>query len=268
MKTHLPKSTRSFAVKFTLLLLVSGLTSGICLSQERNIYQIKIYTIENEEQEQRLDLFLKDAYIPALHRTGINNIGVFKPIEEEEMAGKLIYVLIPFEDIEQFESLQAELNHDKKFLNKGDDYINSAFDNPPYARIESIILRAFSSMPEYGVPTHTTAPSDQVYELRSYQAATEKLYEKKVEMFNEGGESKIFMDLDFQPVFFGEVLSGATMPNLMYMTSFKDKASQGEHWSAFGASPAWDKLKSDPQYNNTVSTIEKILLHPAEYSEL
>ena len=259
MKTH---------IKFMLLLLVSGLSSGICLSQERDIYQFKIYTIENKEQEQRLDLFLKDAYIPALHRTGIKNVGVFKPIEEEDTAGKLIYVLIPFEDIDQFESLRAALNHDKKFLNKGEDYINAAFDKPPYARIESIILRAFSSMPEYGVPRHTTSPSEQIYELRSYQAATEKLYEKKVEMFNEGGESKIFMDLDFQAVFFGEVLSGASMPNLMYMTSFENKVSQGEHWDAFRTAPAWNKLKSDSQYNNTVSTIEKILLHPTEYSEL
>ena len=251
-----------------LLLLVSGLTSGICLSQERNIYQFKIYTIENEEQEQGLDLFLKDAYIPALNRTGIKNVGVFKPVEDDAMAGKKIYILVPFEDIDQFESLGAELSHDKKFQKAGADYINAAFDNPSYARIESIILRAFSSMPEYGVPTHATAPSEQIYELRSYQASTEKLYEKKVEMFNEGGESKIFMDLDFQPVFFGEVLSGSEMPNLMYMTSFKNKASQGEHWSAFVSSPAWEKLKSDDQYANTVSKINKILLHPTAYSGL
>ena len=260
MKIHF--KTALFLTAFCLLL------SGQSFSQTRDIYQIKIYTIENEQQEVRLDLYLKDAYIPAMHRTGIKHVGVFKPVEEDERAGKRVYVLIPFEDIMHFESLRTELNHDKKFLKAASDYIDAAYDNPPYARIESILLRAFSSMPEYGIPTHTTPPSQQIYELRSYQGATEKLYEKKVEMFNEGGESRIFKDLGFQPVFFGEVLSGATMPNLMYMTSFKDKASQGERWSAFGSSPAWEKLKTDEQYANTVSKIEKILLHPTAYSEL
>lgn len=251
-----------------LLSLIALLTGTQGYSQARDIYQIKIYTIENEAQEKQMDQFLKEAYIPALHRTGIKNVGVFKPVEDEKMAGKQIFVLIPYLDIEHFEALGAELNQDKKFQKAGSAYINAAHDKPPYVRIESIILRSFSSMPNYGVPTHSTDRGQQIYELRSYQAATEKLYEKKVEMFNEGGESKIFMDLDFQPVFFGEVISGAHMPNLMYMTSFKDKTSQEKHWGAFGSSPAWDILKNDEQYANTVSHIDKILLHPTEYSEL
>ena len=123
-------------------------------------------------------------------------------------------------------------------------------------------------MPQYAVPSHKTPSSQQIYELRSYQASSEKLYQKKVEMFNEGGESKIFRDLDFQPIFFGEVLSGADMPNLMYMTSFENRASQGERWKAFGTSPEWEKLKADKQYANTVSHIDKILLHPTSYSGL
>ncbi len=268
MKTYLLRKIGLLIRKLSLLLAILALSTGVSFSQTRNIYQIKIYSLENEQQGKRMDQFLKDAYIPALHRTGIKNVGVFKPVEEDEMAGKKIYVLIPFESISQFEQLGAKLNDDKKFLTEGSDYINAAFDNPSYARIESILLRAFSSVPEYGVPKHSTAPSEQIYELRSYLGATEKLYEKKVEMFNEGGETKIFMNLGFQAVFFGEVLSGSSMPNLMYMTSFMDKASQEEHWSAFGNSPEWAKLKADEQYANTVSEIVKILLHPAEYSEL
>ena len=123
-------------------------------------------------------------------------------------------------------------------------------------------------MPIYGIPDHSTSPSDRVYELISYQAATEKLYEKKVEMFTDGGESKIFVDLGFQPIFFGEVLSGSSMPNLMYLTTFKNKESQEKHWNEFRASPAWISLKEDEQYDNTVSEIEKYNLQPTDYSEL
>jgi hypothetical protein len=268
MKTHIERNFRLYTRRISVLVVISTLLAGVSFSQTRDIYQIKIYSIKSEQQGQQLDTYLKDAYIPALHRTGIKNVGVFKPVEDAEMAGKKVYVLIPFESINQFEQLRALLNNDKKYLKEGADYSNAAFDNPPYVRIKSILLRAFSTMPEYGIPSHSTAPSEQIYELRSYQGATEKLYEKKLEMFNEGGESKIFKDLGFQPVFFGEVLSGSEIPNLMYMTSFKDSAAQGELWKAFGSSPQWDKLKSDEQYANTVSNIEKILLHPAEYSEL
>lgn len=254
--------------RVTFLLFASLIISTLGFSQERNIYQFKIYSIENEQQEEQLDLFLKDAYIPALNRLGIKHVGVFKPVEDEELAGRKVFVLVPFSDMGQFEKLDEKLKKDKTFQEKGSDYINAAFDKPGYSRIESIILKAFSSMPQYAVPSHKTPSSQQIYELRSYQASSEKLYQKKVEMFNEGGESKIFMDLDFQPVFFGEVLSGSAMPNLMYMTSFENRASQGERWKAFGTSPEWEKLKADKQYANTVSHIDKILLHPTSYSGL
>ncbi len=253
---------------FGLFLLSFLLVSMINFGKGRDIYQIKIYSLESEQQEQRMDKFLKDAYIPALGRAGIKNVGVLKPIEEIEQDGKKIYVLIPFKSIDQFEKLDALLMKDKTYQAEGSDYIDAAHDNPPYSRIESILLRSFKSMPNYGVPTHSTPASEQIYELRSYQGATEKLYEKKVEMFTDAGESQIFLDLGFQPVFFGEVISGSTMPNLMYLTTFENKKSQDEHWNAFRTAPAWLELKEDKQYNNTVSKNVKVFLHPTDYSGL
>ena len=87
-------------------------------------------------------------------------------------------------------------------------------------------------------------------------------------MFTDGGESKIFMDLGFQPVFFGEVISGPDMPNLMYLTTFENSASQEEHWNAFRNHPDWAILKADEQYLNTVSHTDKFYLHPTDYSDL
>ncbi len=234
----------------------------------REIYQLKIYSIETSEQEARMDQYLKNAYIPALHRAGISKVGVFKPIGDDEMAGKLIYVLIPFKSVDQFEQLGMMLKFDKKYQEEGKDYILAAHDNAPYERIQSVLLRSFKSMPDFGIPEHSTPKSERIYELRSYQGATERLYEKKVEMFNEGKEAKLFMDLGFQPIFFGEVISGPIMPNLMYFITFENKASQDAHWKSFVDSPEWGKLKGDPKYANTVSKIDKYLLYPAEYSEL
>lgn len=248
-------------LSFFVFISLSGFGKG------RDIYQIKIYSLVNEKQEQRMDKFLKDAYIPAMKRAGIKHVGVFKPITEDETE-KLIYVLIPFETIDQFEKLEGVLARDETYQKDGADYINAAHDNPPYQRISSLLLRSFKSYPSYGIPNHPSPPSERIYELRSYEGATEKLYEKKVEMFTDGGESKIFEDLGFQPIFFGEVISGPTMPNLMYLTTFKNKASQDEHWSAFRSAPAWLELKADKQYDNTVSKNVKVFLRPTDYSGL
>jgi hypothetical protein len=58
------------------------------------------------------------------------------------------------------------------------------------------------------------------------------------------------------------------MPNLMYMTSFDNKASRDEHWKNFGADPEWKRLSALPEYQHTVSKSDILLLHPAAYSEL
>lgn len=267
MKNHqfLKALNQTLAGLFLISLL---LVSSLSMAKGRDIYQIKVYNIEGENQEQRMDKYLKDAYIPAMHRAGISHVGVFKPISADDQTGKKIYVLIPFKSISQFEKLESILIKDEQYQKDGSDYIDAAHDDPPYTRLESTLLRSFKTMTEYGVPSHTTPRSEQVYELRSYEGATEKLYEKKVEMFDAGGETKLFKELGFQPIFFGEVISGATMPNLMYLTTFENKASQDEHWAAFRSAPAWLVLKEDQQYANTVSKNVKVFLTPADYSDL
>ena len=42
-------------------------------------FQLKIFSFESAEQEASLDTYFQDALLPALHRSGINNVGVFKP---------------------------------------------------------------------------------------------------------------------------------------------------------------------------------------------
>ena len=253
---------------FGIVLLSFCLLSVDTYAKGDQIYQLKVYTIENEKQELRMDKYLEQAFIPALHKAGIDHVGVFKPVKDDPNHGTNIYVLIPYSNIVQFEKLERVLSKDSNYQKAGADYIEASHDDPPYSRIESILMRAFKSMPAYGVPEHTTPSTERIYELRSYQGATEKLYEKKVEMFDDAGETRLFIDLGFQPVFFGEVISGPEMPNLMYLTTFENKASQDLHWEAFRSSPVWTKMKSDPQYKNTVSHSEKLLLFPTSYSDL
>jgi len=233
-----------------------------------DFYEIKIYRLNSKAQEVRMDKFLKEAYIPVLHRAGITKVGVFKPIESDTVSGNIIILWIPFNSLEQFEELPQILQKDDKYLADGKDYIDAAYDNPPYTRIENILLKAFSEMPQFEVPKLSTSPAERVYELRSYQSATEKLFRLKVEMFNEGGEVELFKKLDFNPLFFAEVISGSTMPNLMYMTTFLDMTSHDEHWNSFRNHPEWKTMSALAKYKNTVSRAVIYLLHPTDYSDI
>jgi len=240
--------------------------SGIAKS--RDYYQIQVYRLSGKVQEEKMDNFLRKAYLPALHRAGIKKIGVFKPIESDTTSGKRVYVWIPFNSTEHFVKILDVLEKDEAYQKEGRDFLGAPFDQPPYLRKESILLRAFPNAPSFAVPVFSTQPSQRIYELRSYEGATENLFRKKVKMFNEGGEIALFKSLDFNAIFYAEVISGSTMPNLMYLTTFADMVAHDAHWDAFSKSPDWIKLKAIPEYKNTVSKAVKILLHPTDYSDL
>ena len=236
---------------------------------KQEFFTIRIYQLKNKDQETRVEQFLQNAFIPAAHRLGISEIGVFKPIGNDTAAIRRIYVLIPSKTIQQLTDLSHTLDKDAQYQADGKDYLDATHDNPPYARIESILLQAFPDMPRHAVPTALQGPRDQrVYELRSYEGPTEKYFANKVRMFNEGGEVPLFRRLGFNAVFYASVLAGSHMPNLMYMTSFDNMASREQHWKTFGEDPFWKQLVAAPEYQHNVSHVDIIFLHPTAYSDL
>lgn len=236
----------------------------------RDFYQLKIYHLKNQDQENRVDAFLEKAYIPALHRANISHVGVFKPSPFMELPNKerLIYVFIPYSSFEQYMKLEATLLNDQQYEKAGSSYLNASSNNAAYERLETILLNAFTGSPNYNIPTLTGPKKERIYELRSYEGPTEKLYQNKVDMFNKGDEIGLFKRLGFNAVFYGEVLAGSKMPNLMYLTTFEDKQSRDEHWDAFGKDAYWKKLSSLPIYQNNVSHSDILLLKPTEYSDI
>lgn len=253
---------------FTLSVLFILSTVFLAHAAKREFYEIKIYTISSDDQEDRLDAYLSEAYLPALHRMGINSVGVFKPRKDTEDAGKKVYVLTPLKSPSDVMKIEEKLSSDAAYLAAGNDYINAAYDNPPFDRFESIILKAFVDAPQMALPKLNGPKSERFYELRSYEGPTEKLYRNKVDMFNAGGEVALFKDLNFNAVFYGEVVTGSHMPNLMYMTTFENKEDRDAHWKAFVESPVWDKLKADPKYQHNVSKNTQYYLYPTDYSDI
>ncbi|MBL7872978.1 MAG: NIPSNAP family protein [Cyclobacteriaceae bacterium] len=234
----------------------------------REFYELRIYRFKTAEQQTRTENYLEKAFIPAMHRMGIKKIGIFKPVETDTTFGKKLYVLIPFRSMDEFVALDEKLTKDKVYAADGTDYIDAKFDNPPYDRIEKIVLKAFSGMPQVAVPDLKSPVSERIYELRSYEGHTEKIYQNKVKMFNAGDEVGLFKRLGFNAVFYGEVLSGARMPNLMYMTSFENQAERDAHWKAFSADPQWKTLSAMPEYQKNVSKNVQTFLRPTQYSDL
>src|SRR5690606_18220666 len=110
-------------------------------SHERDFYELRIYHIESPDQEKRMDSYLGDAFLPALHRFGIAKVGVFKPLlSDQKEKGSKIYVFIPYTSMEQFLELPAALEKNRDYAVAGRDYIDASHDNPAYVRMEKILM--------------------------------------------------------------------------------------------------------------------------------
>lgn len=254
-------------VKLMLAGLVFFLFTDRAGASGKTYYQLTVYHYTTEAQEQVLDTYLQEALLPALHRQQLKQVGVFKAISNDTSTLKKLYVLISFHSLEAVTAITLKLQNDKEYQTKGAAYINAVYTAAPYTRIETILLQAFALAPSLELPQLKSPKKERVYELRSYESATEKIFRNKVHMFNEGDEIGLFKRLNFNAVFYGEVIAGSKMPNLMYMTSFENKADRDEHWKNFGADPYWKKLSAMPEYKNNVSHIDIMFLRPAEYSD-
>ena len=246
---------------------LSGQTVAARPAAERPAYfALKVYHFKSSRQEALIDSFLQRQYLPALHAAGLPAVGVFKPVGNDTTADKRVYVFMPFASLRQWEKLEKEAA--PKLVAAGGSYENTPYNNPAYNRLETIFLQAFAEMGGLAAPKLDTPKSERVYELRSYEGASEKIFRNKVQMFNAGGEIKLFNRLGFNALFYGEVLFGPKMPNLMYMTTFANMAAREAHWKTFGADPEWKQLSARPEYQNNVSHIDITFLRPTAYSDL
>jgi hypothetical protein len=227
-------------------------------------YEIRTYTLKNDQQQKLVEDYFTNAAIPALNRLGSNNIGVFTELKP---AGQTkLYALIPYKSLDDFLTVQDKLAGDATYQQSGAAYLNAPATEPAYERIESSLLKAFSHTPKLQVPEH----KERIFELRRYEHASESAGKKKLEMFNDAGEIDIFKRLGFNPVFFGETLIGELRPNLIYMITFDDMTAHDNHWKAFVADPEWKKISAIPDYADAklVSHITSTMLTPVTCSQI
>jgi len=232
--------------------------------ERRAYYELRRYEIETPEQKAGFDKFAVEALIPALNRLGIKPVGVFYP--EKDLSP--IYVLIPHRELMSYATLTQRLFEDQEFLKAGAAFVDAPADKPAFKNLETQFMMAFEGMPQLETPV---SGEGRVFQLRTYESPSVKTGLKKIAMFNTA-EINIFRKVGLHPVFFGQTLAGAKMPNLTYMLVFKDAQEQQENWKKFGADPDWQKLRAMPEYVDKAILRQKgitnLILTPAGYSQI
>jgi len=225
-------------------------------------YELRRYHMLNRSKQNVLNDFLQNAAIPAMNRIGIEPVGVFSVMYGPN--SPTLYVLLPHKSLESFAVATSLLTADAKYQRAGASFLNAPLSDPAYVRMESSLMVAFEQMPKLKVPEKRA----RIFELRRYENHSVKASKKKIEMFNVGGEIEIFLKTGLQPVFFGETLIGARLPNLTYMLVFDNMAERDKRWSVFSSSPEWKKLRSAPEYADNVVNVNVIFLQPTPYSQI
>jgi NIPSNAP len=251
-------------ITFLLLLSVSVKVKA---KTNTEFYRLETWYFSSPQQEAQLDDYLKNAYLPALHGYGLKHIGVFKPIANDTATVKSVYILIAFSSLKQVQEIAEKLQTNQDYMARGAAFLSAPFDAPAFNRKEVTLLKAFSKAPNMVLPALAAPLAERVYELRSYESPSDNLYRNKVHMFNEGGEVALFKRLGFNAVFYGDVIAGPRMPNLMYITCFNNMSDRNAHWDTFRNDPEWKSLSGNPFYQHNVSKADIILTRPAPYSD-
>lgn len=229
----------------------------------RDYYELRQYHFEKEDQKKAFDGFMREAAIPAFNRLGIEPVGVFFP----DTGFSPAYVLLRHKTMDSIATLTQRLAGDEAYIRQGSRFLDAPAGNAAFKRMESSCLLAFKGMPQLEIPVKSAG---RVFQLRTYESPSVKTGQKKIEMFNDAGEIKIFREVGLNPVFFGETLAGSKMPNLTYMLAFKSMEEQKASWQRFGQHPLWKQLRAMPEYADKaiLCGITNLSLVAAEYSQI
>jgi hypothetical protein len=254
---------RTFSLAASGLALTGPVAAA---STARSILELRWLRMRTnpENQLQRTTEFLR-ATAPALKRSGANQLGFFGSVIADE--SPFLLSLVSFPSLAAMEAASEKLAADKDYIQARDAY--HATPALGYERIESSLLRCFEGMPQVDPPPTDGTRLPRIFEFRMYESNNSFTLSRKIKMFNEG-EIGIFKRLGMHPVFYGETLIGARMPNLVYMLSFDSLAAREKLWQAFGADPEWQKLRVQPGFSDAenVSNISNSILRPLPFSDI
>lgn len=257
--------------------LTSGLpaAAGPAATAGREYYELRAYRVKTAAARAALDVYLEQAFLPALGRRGVRPVGVFTELEINREAATStpkadtpVWVLIPHASLDSFVAVSAELNNDSAVQKAAPGYLELPKESPAFERIDSWLHLAFKGLPQMQVPEFSrTRVATRVFEMRSYESYSELKALAKMAMFNDG-EIGVMKAVGMNPLFYGQALAGRDLPHLTYITCATDLKTHLGNWKKFSAHPDWAKMKDLPQYANTVSKNTPRFLAPTSYSQI
>jgi hypothetical protein len=233
----------------------------------RQFYQLRRYMLQQGPQTRLAESYFADALIPALDRMGFSPVGAFKlDIGPDTPA---YYVLIPSVVLGTLSILEQTLGEDPVFLKAAEPFWNATAAAPSFQRVDTSLLVNFQGWPRLTPPASAATKGKRIFQLRTYESPSNAAHMLKVQMFHSG-EIEIFLNAGLHPVFFGDTLIGARMPNLTYMLTFADMAELEARWDVFRNDPAWKKLSTSPRFSadQLVTNIGNLILSPLDCSQV
>ena len=224
-----------------------------------------MYTVKDADKRATLVELLDNALIPALNRQGIRPVGVFVPMEREEKYALNVFMLIPHRTAASFVNANPRLVADAAFMKAAAPIFETTSKDPVYTSCDTSLLYNFPTMPVMEVPN---LGPDRVFQWRFYRSFNIERNEAKIHMFDQGGELPLFREVGLNPIVFGDVVAGNKLPALAYMIGCPSMAAHDEAWRTFIAHPKWIAMKDLPEYADTATEIDRVLLNPSPGSQI
>jgi hypothetical protein len=233
----------------------------------REYYELRKYSLFSGSQTKLTDNYLAEALIPALNRMGFSPVGAFNLTFGPETP--TLYLLIPANDLETLVMAELRLPQDAAFMKAADPFWNAPAAQPPFLRVESSLMIAFTGWPKLTPPPDALRHGKRIFQLRTYESPTDQDHVRKVEMFHQG-EFEIFTRAGCNAVFYADSLIGPRLPNLTYMLTFANVTELEANWQKFSSDPEWVKLRTTPRYASEpiVSNVTNLILTPTSYSQI
>jgi hypothetical protein len=233
-----------------------GVSEKVCPAG-KEIYEWRIYTLTGEAAA--LDKFFAETLIPAYNRQGVS-VGAFTAFRAEEV--DLRYLLLVYPDAAACHKVKHAIRNDTVFTKSAQPFFDATAPNPVYTHFDAFLCEAFDKIPQMRKPD----AGRTLFEFRLYHSPNEEANQRKIKMFNVD-EIDLFDKVGINSVCYGEILAGASMPALIYLTWYADEPTRNEAWSKFGAHEDWKRIKGLPEYAYTATNNKVRLLSPLPYSQ-